>query len=224
MNLLLVAFVFTCGAVCSAVATRALIYHLVVMPAQRDRDAYLEIARKATTDVRLVKALRAGEIGLDELLEVGVLDESASSPGSPTLTLGESRALPELEPGTYPALGPGPRFIPNFYRRAPKVDDLTPGDEAWVNLYYVDADRRGNPVVYRAAATEMAGSKVSGPSGRLRVYEDGSLELGTYALDVAGSDMVETDDGRYRPIARVVNLDTKETRELQVTDSTQPDT
>jgi hypothetical protein len=215
MNLLLYIFVFVSGVVCSAIATRAFMYHLGVVPLQRSNDAYLELAHKAQTDVLLVKALRAGEIGLAELLEVGVLEESTSSPGSPTLTLGEPTALPASKP----------QFIPNFYKRAPKVANLAPGDEVWVNLGYVDADRRGNPVVYAGAATCTSEPKVSSSFGRLRVYEDGSLELGSYVGDVAGSDLVDQGDELYRPVARVVNLDTEETRELdQVTLCTQLDT
>lgn len=217
MNLLLYILGFVCGISCSALVTRALMNHLVVTPLQRARDADLVIAHEAKTDVQLVKALRSGEIGLDELLEVGLLDGSESPPGD--------GVLPALEAGAF-VMPTKPRFIPNFYKRKPKVADLTPGDEAWVQLMYVDADKRGNPVVYAGADTYISEDVDGTPRfGRLRVYEDGSLELGSYPGDVAGSLLVDDGDGRYRPVARVVNLDTDETRELsQVTLCTQLDT
>ncbi len=167
--------------------------HLLAMGKVHER------LRAAQTDVALVKALRAGDLDVKDLVEVGVLEvDRLESKGGVVSNLlhppGQHLILESL----------GPRFVPALYKREPPVRALDPGDEVWIRLDAVSHDEKGSPVAYKDAPTTQ--SQTVGHTARLRVFEDGSLELGVHPNEtrVAGARVGQPQF--WRPIARVVQL------------------
>lgn len=100
---------------------------------RRLEDALEEMALqagKAAIDTRLVQGLRAGDIGLDDLRELGFEEVRQEATGA---KLGKSE---------YQA------FEPRLYRRnLSRVSDMAAGDEVWIHLGLLEHDLNGNPVL-----------------------------------------------------------------------------
>lgn len=121
----------------------------------------------AEVDVEIVRALREGEIGLDDLQEVGF--DNVQQEGT-----GRLRALPPAT--TVAAQAEYMEFVALPYERATyKIEDMVPGDEVWISLADVHHDRDGRPRLWKRTRCTPTPTKRN--RTRLRFYK-GKHELG----------------------------------------------
>lgn len=124
--------------------------------------------KAAEVDVEIVRALREGEIGIEDLQAVGFEKVRQEATGS-ALALSSPVPVVEDEQKRMP-------FVPLPYKRnVSRLEHLVSGDEVWIRLGEVFHDRDGCPCLWKATLCHPAPSRHV--RTRVRYYE-GEHELG----------------------------------------------
>lgn len=135
----------------------------------------------AQVDVEIVRALREGDLGIEDLHEIGFDEVRQEATGwRPQLRGQEPEIVAEeselAETATARAeLGYQP-FDPLPYRRDVQfLRNMTPGDEVWIQTVQIMHSRRGDVTLLNSAVCYSAPSE--GHRCRLRMLRNGQLEL-----------------------------------------------
>lgn len=166
--------------------------------------------KSAKVDVELVRALRAGELDVEDLREAGVL-ESVRHPSR----LPANVRLDQLCAEATRLARNVPHFRRRILRRAPKVRDLQPNEEVWIPGHCIALTDEGHPVVLANHQTSLEQTRCA--YMRMRVYHDGSVELGVSR----GEDpCIRLDPAsfthKWRRVDRVVDLNSDDIRVFPV--------
>lgn len=195
------------------IATLKLVQRIVLQPMRKqleDRDRRIA---SLETDGQILKALCDGTLDMSDLAETGLTRalEGGSTPRLDPDKLARLRKNVEAARGALrahakrPALPePAPtQFTPNPFKRAPEaVRLLVPGDEVWISHVYVALDHLGVPHVQKDAETYMETGRYG--SVRVRVYDNGSIQLGMKPDQVISSQVAVPD--AWIPVSQVRTL------------------
>lgn len=160
--------------------------------------------REARTDVEIVKALRAGELDIEDLRETKLVEATLQEQPDPPSEVQVRRNVA----ATSAAIGK-PEFRQRILRRAPEVGHLQPGEEVWIARRAIALTEDGYPVVEARHQTSL--DPTDEWCVRMRIYHDGSVELGARAERCIHSSPAAR--GRqWRHVDRVVDLDSDDVR------------
>lgn len=129
----------------------------------------------AQVDVEIVRALREGDLGVDDLHEIGfdkVRQEATGwRPSLPSST--EVPSLPEAEeeqPSEYQPFQPLP-----YRRDIREIKNMTRGDEVWISTSTIGHNKHGEVTLW--ATSSCSSVQLDNCRCRLRMLSDGLLEL-----------------------------------------------